>query len=304
MRLSIIIVSWNTVDLLAQCLESIYANPPDGEFEVWVVDNASTDSSVPMVGRQFPQVKLLANDTNLGFAGANNQAIRQSTGDFVLLLNPDTEVKPGALDTLVRFMEAHPQVGAAGSRLLNPDQTLQASCYPVPTLSRELWRLFHLDTIRPYGCYRMADWDLNRPRAVEVVQGAALILRRAALDQIGLMDEEYFMYSEELDLCYRLQKGGWPLYWVPQSKIVHYGGQSTKQVATEMFLCLYQSKLIFMRKHQGWLAAQGYKLILLAAAVARLSLSPLAWLEQPARRQRHLALASHYQRLIMALPKM
>ncbi len=304
MHLSILIVSWNTVALLAQCLESIYANPPDNDFEVWVVDNASTDPSVQMVRQRFPQVRLLANKTNLGFAGANNQAIRQSTGKYVLLLNPDTEVKPGALTELVDFMETQPEAGAAGSQLLNPDGSLQPSCYPAPTLSRELWRLFHLDRLRPYGRYHMASWDLNMPRQVDVVQGAALILRREALDQIGLMDEQYFMYSEELDLCYRLQKGGWRLYWVPQSKVVHYGGQSTKLVAAKMFLCLYESKLIFIRKHYGHLAAQAYKLILLAAALARLALSPLAWLERSPRRQHHLILTSHYRRLLAALPRM
>lgn len=304
MDLSIIIVSWNTRDLLEQCLASVFASPPACAFEVWVVDNASTDGSNELVRRRFPQVRLVENTDNLGFAGGNNQAIRASAGRYVLLLNPDTEVKSGALETLVRFMEEQPQAGAAGSRLLNPDQTLQPSCYPLPTLSRELWRLFHLDAVRPYGTYRMADWSLDSPRAVDVIQGACLILRRTALDQVGLLDEDYFMYSEEVDLCFRLQKAGWQLHYVPRAKVVHYGGQSTQQVAAEMFLRLYQGKLIFFRKHRGWMAGQAYKLVLLAAAAARLLLSPLAWFESPSHRQQHLTLANNYWRLMMALPRM
>lgn len=304
MDLSVLIVNWNTCNLLERCLTSIYEDAGAAEYEVIVVDNASQDGSVEMVRKRFPQVQPIANNENQGFARANNQAIRQSRGRYVLLLNPDTEVKLGALGTLVDFMDAHPRVGAGGARLLNTDGTLQTSCYPAPTLLREFWRLFHLDRLWAYGCYHMADWDLDTPRKVEVVQGAALILRREALDQVGLMDETYFMYSEELDLCYRLQKGGWSLYWIPQSKAVHYGGQSTRQAAAKMFLCLYQSKLLFMRKHHGCITAQAYKLILLAATLARLLLSPLAWLERPAQRQQHLVLANHYRRLLAALPRM
>ncbi len=304
MDLSIIIVNWNIRDLLAQCLASVYAHPPDGEFEIFVVDNASTDGSAQMVRKRFPQVRLIENTKNVGFARANNQAIQQSAGCYVLLLNPDTEVHPGALEKLVRFMEAYPQAGAAGARLLNPDGTLQPSCHPAPTLSRELWRLFHLDALWTYACYPMAGWDLDTPREVDMIQGACLLLRREALDQVGLLDEDYFIYSEEVDLCHRLRQRGWKVYWVPQAQVIHYGGQSTQQVAADMFLRLYQGKVLYFRKHHGRLAVQAYKLILLIAALARLSLSPLAWLERPPLRQQHLARADHYRRLVMALPEM
>lgn len=312
--LSIIIVNWNTRDLLAQCLASLFEQPTtdDGQpvlsvvggrrWAVWVVDNASTDGSAQMVRERFPQVRLIENTENVGFARANNQAISQSAGRYVLLLNPDTEVQPGALEALVRFMDAHTQAGAAGARLLNPDGTLQLSCYPAPTLPREFWRLFHLDVLWPYACYPTAGWDPNTPREVDVVQGACLILRREALDQVGLLDEDYFIYSEEVDLCHRLRQHGWKVCWVPQATVMHYGGQSTQQVAAEMFLRLYQGKLLYFRKHHGWLAAQVYKLILLAAALTRLLLSPLALLERPPQRQQHLVLAGHYRRLVRALP--
>ena len=302
MDLSIIIVSWNTVDLLAQCLASIYAYPPSCLFEVLVVDNASTDASLQMVREQFPQVELIENKINVGFAGANNQAIRQCSGRYLLLLNPDTEVKPQTFDVLVCFMETQAQVGAVGARTLNSDGTLQTSCYPAPTLLREFWRLFHLDVLWAYGSYDMANWCLDHSREVDVLLGACLLLRRTALDGVGLLDENYFIYSEEVDLCYRLQKGGWHLYWIPQAQVVHYGGQSTQQVATEMFIRLYQGKLIFIRKHHGWLAGRVYKLILLIIALARLLISPLAWLEPSPQRQYHLTLAGRYWKLVRALP--
>lgn len=302
MNLSIILVSWNTAGLLAKCLASIYTHSPGSQVEIIVVDNASTDDSAAMVRTQFPDVRLIANDDNIGFAPANNQAIRQSSGDYILLLNPDTEIKPGALETLLEFMEDHPHVGAVGPHTFNPDGTLQTSCYPLPTLTREVWRLFHLDTIRPYGSYRMADWSLDQAHPVETLLGACLLIRREVLDQVGLLDEQYFIYSEEIDLCYRIQQAGWSLYWVPQAQIIHYGGQSTQQVAAEMFIHLYQSKLRYFRKHHGWLAAQVYKLILLIAALSRLSVSPLAWLEREPQRQAHLTLARNYGRLVRTLP--
>ena len=306
-NLSIIIVNWNTRDLLAQCLHSVLTDIralPSLRVETLVVDNASTDGSVQLVWKQFPWVQLIVNKKNVGFATANNQAIRASLGRYVLLLNSDTKIKLGALKTLVDFLDSHVQAGAVGAYLLNSDETtLQTSCYPFPTLWRELWRLFHLDVLYPVGIYQMANWDLNTAREVDVIQGAALMLRREALNQVGLLDERYFMYTEEVDLCYRLQKGGWLLFWVPQSKVVHYGGQSAKQVAADMFLCLYQSKLIFIKKHYGSLATKIYKFILFAATITRLLLTPLAYLEQHPRRQQHLNLAKHYHRLLTELPR-
>lgn len=304
MKLSIILVSWNTRQLLADCLDSVYAYPPNDSFEVLVVDNASGDGSAAMVRERFPQARLIESEKNVGFAQGNNLAVPLCSGEYVLLLNPDTVVKPQALDALVQFMDAHSEAGAAGSRLLNPDETLQPSCHPAPTLARELWRLFHLDRIRPFGAYHMHRWDMNQPREVDVIQGASFIVRKAILDKIGFLDGRYFMYSEEVDLCYRLQKAGWKLYYVPASRVIHYGGQSTKLVAADMFLQLYLGKLMYFRKHYGRLAGIGYKLILLVAALSRLALIPLAWLQKPPQRQKNLTLARHYSRLLVALPSM
>ena len=304
MSLSIIVVNWNTRDLLIQCLSSIYTNPPIDSFDVWVVDNASEDGSTEAVIRHFPQTTLVENDSNVGFATANNQAIHRSKCDYLLLLNPDTEVKPGALETLVQFMDHHMEVGAVGPRLLNPDKSLQVSCYLAPTLMREFWRLFHLDILWNYSSYPMFEWDLTTVHKAEVIQGACLLLRRKALDQVGLLDEDYFIYSEEVDLCLRLRRAGFHLYWLPQAEVVHYGGRSTERVQAEMFIHLYRSKVLYFRKNHGLHKSMLYKLILFIAAISRILLSPFTLFERPSTRDRHLRVVRNYCDLLMEIPKM
>jgi len=304
MKLSIVIVNWNTRKLLEQCLRSIYANAPQEAFEVIVVDNASMDVSATMVRQKFPQVSLIVSLENLGFAGGSNLGIRQCTGTYILLLNPDTLVRPDALQALVQFMDQHPEAGAAGARLINPDGSLQPSCSPTPTLSREIGRMFHLPGLRADGYYAMQAWEQTQPHLVEVIMGACLLLRREALDQVGLLSEDYFMYSEEVDLCNRLQKAGWLLFWVPSSQVVHYGGQSTRQVASEMFLHLYGGKVLYFRKHHGWPTVLGYKGVLFLATLARLALTPLALFEPSPKRDKHLSLSRNYRLLLTVLPRM
>ena len=301
---SIVIVSWNTTQFLENCLSSILASPPALPFENWVVDNASTDGSPKMVREKFPQAHLVENRKNVGFSRANNQAIQQCSGKYVLLLNPDTLVGSGALQALIDFLDNHPEAGAAGARILNPDGSLQISSFPRPTLSRELWRLFHLDAISPYAEYPLTKWEENQVQEVDVLMGCCLLLRKDALNEVGFLDENYFIYSEEVDLCYRIQRAGWRLYWVPQGEVVHFGGQSTQQVPTEMFLNLYHSKIKYFRKHHGWPAAQVYKLILRLAALSRLILTPFVIFEPSSRRQKHLTLVDRYWRLVLALPGM
>jgi len=304
MMLSIIIVSWNTAFLLENCLTSIFANPPTSPFEIWVVDNSSTDESPRMVREKFTQVHLIENHENLGFARANNQAIQRCTGKYILLLNPDTLVKPGALQALVDFLNQHSEAGAAGSKLIRGDGSLQISSHPRPTLSREFWRLFHLDILAPYAMYPLTRWKTNQPQEVDILAGACLLLRREVLEQVGSLDESYFMYAEEIDLCHRVQRAGWRLYWVPQAEVVHFGGQSTQQVPTEMFLNLYHSNVKYFRKYYGWLAAQFYKLILRIVALSRLLLALAVIFEDSSHRQKHLSIVYRYWHLILALPRM
>ena len=269
-----------------------------------MVDNASSDGSAHAVRQNFPAVRTIENSSNVGFARANNQAIRRSRGRYIMLLNPDTEVTSGAIQKMVDFMDAALEAGAAGPRLLNPDGAFQISCYPFPTLAREFWRLFHLDNITPCGVYPIQRWNQVRPTQVEVVQGACLILRKEALDQVGLLDEEYFIYSEEVDLCYRLKKSGWQIFWLPEVEVVHHGGQSTRLASKEMFLNLYRSKVLFFRKNYGWLHAFGYKLILLLAAMARVSTASVARIFRFSQVKELQNIADNYRRLLIALPRL
>jgi GT2 family glycosyltransferase len=302
--LSIIIVSWNTRQLLKNCLDSIRANPPTSPFEIWVVDNASTDESPQMVRECFPQVNLIQNSENVGFARANNQAVQHCTGKYILFLNPDTLVESCTLQALVDFLEEHPKVGAAGAKIFEPDGTMQVSSHPRLTLLRELWRMFHLDALRPYAKYPLSNWESNHAREVDVLAGACLLLRKEVLDQVGYFDEDFFIYTEEVDLCYRIQRGGWRLYWVPQARVVHFGGQSTRQVPNEMFLNLYHSKIQYFRKHYGSPAVQIYRLILIIAALSRIILAPLVLFEGSSQRQKHVILMHRYWRLVLALTSM
>ncbi len=304
MELSIIIVNWNTRQLLAACLRSIYATQyaiqHDLSCEIFVVDNASADGSVDMVALQFPQVKLIENRENVGFARANNQALRLSQGRYILLLNSDTIVQPAALATLVDFMGQHPSAGALGPRLLNADGTLQPSCYPLLTPGREFWRLLFLEPLVHRATYNMAQWNKDTPRQVEVIKGACLLLRRTALEQVGMLDERYFMYSEELDLCYRLLAAGWRLYWIPQAQVVHFGEASSKQIAEEMYLQLYRSKIQFHRKIGGEKESRWFKLLLFLAYFPRWIIAALLGVFRPGFSAR----ARKYRRLLARLPGM
>lgn len=304
MQVSIIIVNWNTHKLVLDCLTSIYANPPSVSYDIWVVDNASTDGSVQAIRLNFPEVKLIECSENLGFAKGNNLALTRSASKYALLLNSDTIVKPGALQHLYEFMEMNPNAGAAGPLLLNSDESPQPSCYPFPSLSRELWRLFHLDLLYHYSDYAVPGCDMGKPYPVDVIQGACLILRREALDQVGLLDPSYFMYTEDVDLCYRIKKNGWSLYWLPDAKIIHFGQQSTRQVAPQMFISLYETKVRFFRKHYGVMPTQVYKLILLCASIARLFFFPLACLQKSTARSQNYYLAKRYLDLLSYLLKM
>lgn len=302
-NLSVIIVSWNTRELLSDCLKSLVPECPE-RTEIFVVDNASADGTVQLLRAQFPAVRVLANASNVGFAAANNQALRQAQGEFVLLLNPDTLVKRGAIHALVQFMRAQPRAGAAAPRLLNSDGSLQISCEPAPTLFSEFWRLFHLDRFQRRASYAPARWQSEEPQQVEVARGACLIVRRALFEQLGWFDEQFYIYSEEVDLCQRLREAGYEIYWLRRAQVVHFGGSSTRQASDLMFLKLYQAKVQYFRKHFGAGGALAYQLILLAAALGRLVVAPFALFERAPQRLAHWHTAKQYGRLILDLPQM
>ena len=302
MILSIIIVNWNTRQDLLECLESIFANPTVAELEVVVVDNASTDGSAEAVANIYPHVKLIQSSENTGFAKANNRAVALTTTKYWLLLNPDTLVHSGAIDRLLQYLAEHANVAAVGPRLINPDGSGQLSVWRRPTLFREWWRLFHFDRLYPLSQYPPFVLTSTQSRRVDILHGACLLLRGDVVRGMGLFDEDYFVFSEEIDLCDRLGLAGWELHWVPQAVVTHKGSQSTRQVADAMFIELYRNKTKFFRKRRGRLAAMLYKLILLQAALARYLSGRALRLLQPQGYNQWIDAARQYGLLIAALP--
>ena len=253
MDLSVCIVNWNTSRDLERALGSLAQGGRGLEYEIIVVDNRSRDDSVRMVKERFPQVQLICNQANLGFAAANNQAIAQSKGDFVLLLNSDTLVHPGALARLVEFMRDHPDCAVAGAKLLNRDGSLQFSCRRFPRMMAGFFRKVPLGRLLPENRYNreylMSDWDHNQVREVDWVSGAAACLRREAIKDVGPLDEGYYMYCEDVDWCWRARQRGWKVYYVPEAVITHYIGRSSDQRPLAMVLRFHDSMIRFYWKH-------------------------------------------------------
>jgi GT2 family glycosyltransferase len=253
---SIIIVNWNTQAILKDCLKSVYGQTKDISFEVVVVDNASFDGSIQMVKSEFPQITLIENNDNRGFAKANNQGMQIAKGRYVLLLNSDTIILDGAIQRTLTFADQHPEAAVVGCKVLNPDKSLQPTCFMVPSLlnlflsSTYLYKLFPRS--RFFGREQMTWWDRDDVREVEVVTGCFMLVRKEAMEQVGMMDESYFMYAEETDWCYRFRKAGWKLLFTPDAQIIHLGGQSSKIVKVKMSIELRKSILYFIRKNRGY----------------------------------------------------
>ncbi|MDO8588030.1 MAG: glycosyltransferase family 2 protein [Armatimonadota bacterium] len=253
MRLSISIVNWNTTELLRRCLRSIYANPPEADLEVIVVDNASSDFDEAALRAEFPQVHTIANTENTGYARGNNQAIEASSGDYVLLLNPDTEVRPGALQALVDFMQTHPDAAAAGAKLVRPDGSTDQCCRGFPSPLALAGEYFGLSGIFPrcrlLGAYRMTWFGFDRVAEVDQVMGSCMVISRRVLENIGAFDEQFRIFFNEVDWCFRAKQAGFKIYFLPDAEVLHLGGQSTKQVKNEMRLESQRSLIKFYRKH-------------------------------------------------------
>jgi len=251
--LSVCIVSWNTRADLCRALASVFACRGEAAFEVIVVDNGSDDGSPEMVRREFLAAQLIANRANRGFAAGNNQALRRARGRYCLLLNSDTVVHQGALAEVVRFMDSHPDAGAVGLRVLNPDRTLQYSCRRFPRLATGLFRKVPLGRLIPDNRwnreYLMSDWAHDTVREVDWVSGAAMGLRAQALQEVGLLDEGYYMYCEDVDWCYRARQAGWRIYYLPTAAVTHVVGRSSDQRPLRMVAEFHRSMIRFYRKH-------------------------------------------------------
>ncbi len=319
--LSVIIVSWNVRDLLRVCLASLPAGAaaidehPSLTVGVIVVDNASADGSAAMVADAFPDVQLIANRENRGFTGGNNQGLAVAHGRYVLFLNPDTVVSPGALSTMVAYMEAHPNVGALGPRLRYGDGSPQSSARRFPTLATALFEstplAWHWPDNRWARAYRMDDGGLQIPgyklkvdnfqpstfqpaSPVDWVVGAALLTRRAVLEQVGGFDEGYFMYSEELDWCRRAALAGWQTVYLPTAEIIHYEGKSSEQVVAARHIRFHRSRVRYFRKFHGRATAETVRLAVLGMFAVEWLLEAGKWLlgsRRELRRERVTAYA-------------
>ena len=254
-KLSIIIVNYNAEKFLLECLDSIYAQTKQISFDVWVVDNNSMDTSVPMVQQNFPQVNLIENKENAGFIKANNKGILASKGTYVLSLNNDTVVLPGALEKLVDFMDRHPDAGACGAKVLNADGSIQHQCKRgFPTPSSALFYFLGLHKLFPrskvFGHYLMTYLDADKTSEVDSLSGSCLMVRRRVIEDIGIMDEDYIMYGDDLDWCYRIKKAGWKIYYVPDAQIIHYGGMGGSRVLPYRNIWeFHRSMITFYKKH-------------------------------------------------------
>lgn len=255
LELSIIIVNYNSQKYLINCLQSIYQNTKDISFEVIVVDNASSDDSAAIVAREFPKSQVIKNDHNLGFIKGNNIGLRLAKGKYLLSLNNDTEIKDNALKILVDFMDSHPEAGACGAKLLNSNGTIQHQCkrgFPTPwnicTYSLGLSKLFPKSKL--FGGYLMAYLDPNKINEIDAISGACFMVRKEIADRVGIMDEDYIMYGDDLDWSYRIKQAGWKIYYVPEAEIIHYGGRGGSSIHRHRNIIeFHRSMFTFYNKH-------------------------------------------------------
>jgi len=257
MKLSIVVVNWNTREFLLAALESIRRKPPDAEYEIIVVDNGSTDGSAEGVSQQYSDVRLIANKENIGYARGNNQGIKASRGEYVLLLNPDVVIPEGALNRAVNIMEAEPEVGVLAARLVHPDGRVQQSVRGFPSPWSVFCDVMGLSRLFPrsrlLASYRMPWFDYGRRSDVEQPMGTFLMIRRSVLETVGLLDERFPIFFNDVDWCYRARRAGCRIVYDPSVTVIHYGGASTRLVAPAMAWESRRGLLTYLAKHYpGW----------------------------------------------------
>ncbi len=254
MKLSVVIVNYNVEHFLEQCLLSVRKAMQSVDGEVFVVDNNSIDGSVKMVKNKFPEVKLLANNNNLGFSKANNQAIKLATGEYVLLLNPDTVVEDDTFSKVIEFMDSHPDAGGLGVKMVDGSgKFLPESKRGLPTPEAAFYKMFGISKVFPkskrFSKYHLGYLSPDEIHEVDILAGAFMLMRKSVLDKTGLLDESFFMYGEDIDLSYRIVKAGYKNYYFPETRIIHYKGESTKKSSVNYVIVFYKAMVIFARKH-------------------------------------------------------
>lgn len=252
---SIIVVGYNTKDLVLQCLESIYRETKQSTFEVVYVDNDSNDESANTVRKKYPQVTIIENDSNLGFSRANNQGIKQSIGRYILLLNSDTIIIEDAISRAIRFADSRMDAAVIGCKVEGVDGIPQKNCFMSYStcgfflMATYLYKVFPKN--KHFAKFEMPDFDFEVVQEVENISGCFLLARRTAIEDVGLLDERMFFYAEDLDWCYRFRKNNWKIFYTPEARIVHLGGQSTKKARMKFIHQSYGSQLLYVRKHYG-----------------------------------------------------
>ncbi len=280
MTLSIIIVNYNVKYFLEQCLLSVREAVKNIEAEVFVVDNASHDDSLAMLRAKFPEVKVIANHENVGFSKANNQALRVARGKYQLLLNPDTVVQENTFEKCISFMESHPEAGALGVKMMDgKGNFLPESKRGLPTPWVSFYKIFGLSSLFPrsprFARYHMGHLNKDQNHEIEILAGAFMLMRKEALDKVGLLDEDYFMYGEDIDLSYRITLGGYKNYYLADTSIIHYKGESTKKGSLNYVYIFYKAMVIFARKHFSGSYASVFNFLISLAIYLRAGLSVL-----------------------------
>jgi GT2 family glycosyltransferase len=256
MDLSIIILNYNTCDLTLNALKSVYASKTLFDYEVIVVDNNSSDHSVRVIQAAYPNALLIANQANLGFSKGNNVGIRVASGRYILLLNSDTEIQADTLDIMVHFMDQHPSVGAAGCKVVLPGGTLDKACKRgFPTPSASFYYAFGISRMFPqvpkFNQYQLGYLDPDKDYAVDCLVGAFMMVRKEAINKVGLLDEEFFMYGEDIDWCYRIKQSGWQIYYYPHTQITHHKGASSRRKPFKIIYEFHRAMYLFHKKHYG-----------------------------------------------------
>jgi GT2 family glycosyltransferase len=279
-ELSVVIVAWNAKHYLELCLDSLAKAPPRRSMEVLVVDNASSDDTVEMVEAQYPWVKLIKSQENLGFSKGNNVAIRQCQGRYVALVNPDVIVFPGCLDALADFLDENPRVGDVGPRVFNPDMTQQSTCRRFPTLWNNFCSATRLESIfkgsRVFAGEHMFYFSHDRTLAVDVIVGCFSMIRREAFDDVGLLDEGLFMYGDDVDWCRRANKAGWQVVFYPGAQAIHDRGKTTAPFPAHFAVAQQRSVLHYWTKHHTLFGVLGIKSIMLFHHLMRYAAATLS----------------------------
>jgi GT2 family glycosyltransferase len=259
---SLIIVSWNTKDMVAQCLDSLKRYAEDSSIEIIVVDNASSDGTAECIRERFPHVRLIRNATNIGFARGNNIGIKLSTGKYVSLINSDVQVPQGCLEKMLEYMEQHPEIGMLGPKMVLPDGSIGPSCMRFPTVWNWFCRALALDSAvkgsRAFGDFLMTGFKYDRIADVDALTGWFWVVRRDALNQVGPLDERFFMYGEDIDWPKRFHQSGWKVVFYPEAEAIHHRAASSSQDPTRFYIEMNRASIQYFQKHHDFVRVVGF----------------------------------------------